>query len=716
MNEEIVLRDLSPFADPGTDISASSSGTVVDLTMVRDGEDIRIEVDRVSGRTTLRKGKGERFPSLAVLLASPLFSDVRRLAPTQRQLYAKLDNGNIIEPEGVITDAAGSRRLTIDGMDAILRQAKGDKIRVVLLDGQAGVGKTSLIRNLLLRRAREVTSPPIIHVESLGSRLFGLNHLLAASLDTLRAKFTYDQAPALIRNGLIQVAIDGFDELVDSEGYADAWGALSDFFSEIGNSGVVILSGRDTFFDQQAFNERLADKRQNIELVSARLSPISPGNARNYLKANGWVDDELSSRVGQSVLKERSYVLRPFFLRTLAEEQNKSWDVLAENTTIRNLLVDRFLVREANLIRSKTSMSLEVSKPLLASVFIEIAMELAASEADIIDTTFIELVVDAVFSSALQNQELGRLTYKAGSIALLEQAEGRRGYRRFPHTEISNYFLSCGLIKSKWSPPMRRVLTRANLLGDFFSVFSEEFATAPHEDAASFVETVDRAIAQEGSSSEHLNSNLAALWVATLSGDVTGPLRQLEGAVINDAAIVGVATAAELRHVVVNRMDARGADLSSVLFNDVTISTLIVDEETRFGSSVPLIAHIQATENASVKNLRGNAIFEWVASHQSGDELGPQAVAEALLWRVASILTRRYVIRDSHADTAGRFLRDPKWPEIERILEEVGRIERVPNRGGGPQDDFVRIFDPIGLMRREDKSSRAIWEKVRQLG
>lgn len=719
MNADSVLNEISSFADPGTDVSIKAGTTHVDISIVREGEDLRITVDLSNGKTTLRgEDLTHKFSSIGGLLASSHFADIRRLSATQKQVFSKFNESAFIEPEGIINDLHNSRRLSINGLDEVLLNSPNGKVRVVLLDGQAGVGKTSLIRRLLIKRAHGINVPPIIHVESLGSRLFGLNHLLAASLDSLRAKFTFDQVPALVRNGLIQIAIDGFDELADSEGYADAWSALSDFISDIGGGGSIILAGRDTFFDQQAFNERLADTRQNIELVGARLSPISPGNARSYLKENGWGVGELNSNVGLELLKEGSYVLRPFFLKTLAEEEIKSWNVLSENITIRNLLVDRFLIRESGLISKKTSLSLTKAKSLLSTVFSEIALELAASETDTVDTTFIELMVDTVFSGSITNHELGRLTYKAGSIALLEPDEGRRGYRRFPHTEISNFFLTYGIIKGEWSSQMRRVLGRARLLVDFFSLFSEEFSVLPDDDARRFITMIETALNSETSASENLSANLAGLWVATLShGWDTEEARQISNVQMNDAAIIGEASKAKFDGVMINRLDVRGADICSVEFLNSGISTVITDDHTRFGESIPDIAHVQVTEQGSAKNLRGNDATAWLQAHRrqpfSG---GSQGEAEALLWRIASTLTRRYVIRDSIVDPSGRFLRDNRWRAIEDILREAGRIERVPNRGGGPQDDFVRILDPIGLMRREDKVSRAIWEKVRALG
>ena len=55
-----------------------------------------------------------------------------------------------------------------------------------------------------------------------------LQDLIAFSLQTLRLNVTYDQVPVLARHGLVSIAIDGFDELGDPNGYDLAWGQVND--------------------------------------------------------------------------------------------------------------------------------------------------------------------------------------------------------------------------------------------------------------------------------------------------------------------------------------------------------------------------------------------------------------------------------------------------------------------------------------------------------
>ena len=77
--------------------------------------------------------------------------------------------------------------------------------------------------------------PLILHVQSRGKVLSNLQDLMAFSLQTLRLRITYDQAPILVRHGLITLAVDGFDELGDPSGYELAWAQVNDLIHQPGS-------------------------------------------------------------------------------------------------------------------------------------------------------------------------------------------------------------------------------------------------------------------------------------------------------------------------------------------------------------------------------------------------------------------------------------------------------------------------------------------------
>ena len=56
---------------------------------------------------------------------------------------------------------------------------------------------------------------------------------MARDLQDLRSRFSYNAVPPLVRNGLVVPVIDGFDELLGSGGYDEAFSSLAAFIAPI---------------------------------------------------------------------------------------------------------------------------------------------------------------------------------------------------------------------------------------------------------------------------------------------------------------------------------------------------------------------------------------------------------------------------------------------------------------------------------------------------
>ena len=149
-----------------------------------------------------------------------------------------------------------------------------------------------------------------------------LQDLIAFSLQTLRLRVTYDQLPVLVRHGLVSLAIDGFDELGDPNGYELAWGQVNDLVNEVRGQGTLILAGRETFIGRERLMDSiktLSAERDVIDVLS--LKPPAPGVAKRWLKESekGWSDEDLDAV--EELFEPDSYTLRPFFLAQLANRE-----------------------------------------------------------------------------------------------------------------------------------------------------------------------------------------------------------------------------------------------------------------------------------------------------------------------------------------------------------------------------------------------------------
>jgi hypothetical protein len=715
-----VRKDLAAFADPATELKITQGTSGIRIELIRNGVEHDYYLDLKDQTLSARHLRGRKYQNLRSLIASSDFADIRAFAATQIRIHKGFDSERLIPPEGTINGGKLTRNSLLEALSPLrfASSTENSKIGIVLLDGPAGVGKTSLVNNHLVNRARHQAEaaalPPILHVTSRGRRLSGLNDALAQSIDILRAKFTFDQTPALIRHRLLQIAIDGFDELVDPDGYRDAWYALKDFFEEVGVGGPIILAGRDTFFDQQKFRKQLESSQYSFDLCHVRLNPSSPSTAKNWLKQQGWSDSDINDDYTNIILRPGSYTLRPYFLSQLAAA--KSWTALeTSDLTPRAFLVEKFLSREADLLSEKLPISPSELKHCLSRLFEEISMEMADTETDAIDLGFLQLATEVAFGEVLEGQELAKLQHIAGSFALLE-TDVREGYRRFPHTEVSHHFLAIALIVSILHGTRVRFLHRGTLASDLLAIFAEQFVLLAEDVARQFVDKLERAMNDE-MSFDRFPENAAALLVTSLCHQHSEIKRKYSELLVLDAVLFDVVSPAALHRVKFQRLDVREGDLSKVDFIECQVMDLTVDATTKFGATLPSVHRLLQVDDKGVIHeiFEPDEISQWLQKHSTSNFV--EHVNTDLLERVCRKMIRQHMIKDHEDDDAGRLLRNPLWEPIEQILSENRMLERLIKPTAGTSASLVRMQDPFKLLvqRSTNQRIKAIWDKVGKL-
>ena len=226
LNDEI--EDLRLFADPFEAFTAAPHGDGWRAVFVRRGREIALQREPDGTVRTLR-GSGQRcYRNLRGLLVSEHFAHLERLAHVQTRGTARLAetaaSRGFLPNAGEIRSGDDSTALTFDSVCERLEQPH-EALRVFVVNGAAGVGKSHLIERMVRRRAAPASyrsgKPLLLHVESRGKVLTALGDRIAGTLASLRAGFVEDELKPLVRRGAVQVAIDGFDELSDSRGYAN---------------------------------------------------------------------------------------------------------------------------------------------------------------------------------------------------------------------------------------------------------------------------------------------------------------------------------------------------------------------------------------------------------------------------------------------------------------------------------------------------------------
>lgn len=714
-----LIRDLRVFSDPATEFSVDESSDILRVQMIRDGSSRTYIYNKKTGEVQSRQGKSRRFSSVAALLASDEFVDVRSFRATQRRMLDGKMSGDFIEPEGQLFKDARAKPLTLRNfLDATTRRSS-NRLSILLLDGPAGIGKTSLIERVVYERADLASNePPLLHVTSGGSRLTDLTKALAHATQVLRSRITFDQVPILVRYGVLQVAIDGFDELVDPDGYKDAWSALRNFLGEVRVGGPIILSGRDTFFDQQSFEEKLAARVPNLELAHARLYPVAVDTAKEFLRRNGWSDQHLAEAEANGWLRKGSYYLRPFFLVQLATKEG--WQELAESHgSPQSFLVTRFVNREAKLVSSMVEIDQETAEEALWEFYGLIVEDMANQESDWVDEAFIALACEAAFQSRVSSSDLSKLVFKAASFGLLESEDGgASGLRRFPHSELQAQFLARVVTQGLESSAAVSVFLRRGLVSTaLIDAFSDLVETMCDERVGGLRARLLRLIEDEPLAAR-LISNCGALLLATLSRpDV--PTLELRSVSITDAKIVGTAGNALLREVSIAHLDARGADCRAIVFERCTVPILTVDALTVFGSTRPQgIRALQIMQDSgALQTLRvPEEIEQWLNEHSAAHELETANDSNLPFVRYFDRLCRKFVrqhqIRANPNDEGYFLIRHEYWNDVRALLGD--RIVSETKAASGPRSEFYRMINPDALLAPPpgDIESAIIREKV----
>lgn len=722
LSEVLIQQDVAPFSDPGTTSKIECANNKIRIKMVRFGDDRDYIFDVISGRVEARHS-GERFVNISSLLASNEFADLRAFANTQRQVLLKKNLESLIAPSGKIDPEGENRDLSLDEGRHLLLPSFQAGVKVILLDGPAGVGKTSFIERMVFERASNPSLPPIFHITSKGRRLSNLPDAMGKTASDLNARFRAEHIQILARHNVLQVAIDGFDELVQPDGYGNAWEALKDFVRQMGSNGPLILAGRDTFFDQQGVKSHFDKIR--VDLLTIRLTEVTESRAKEWLLGRGWDATQFSDPDVIEFFK-RDYTRRPFFLTQIAEFENFS-GIPADLGSPQAILVDRLLEREANILKPVLqSLDSNTIKAALSGVFEELAVDMADRETESASLSFIEFLCEVVFTNIATEDERNALTKKIGSAPLLEKG-GNDAECKFPHLEIQNHFLAKALVgalvKKESFPSLRGAVYGA----DSIEAFADVFRTLPDEDAEVVSIELERLLREERHTFR-LTANVSSLLIGSLVRKRIGDVVVFVSDVVTgDVRVFDELSTANFKNVTIPHFDVRSADLSSVVFENSSVSLLIVDDSTHFGNTCPSVSAMQLHANGSIHVERDTAaVNKWLREHSSCTDVPESVVWEKLpLTRLFDRLCRRFIrqhyIRENERDDSRILLTDNLWPVLREMLIDMNAIicTRRTNTSGSP-DNFYYMHSPEKLLAPSGdgesiKIRNAVLKKAKEL-
>ena len=709
MNEllDTELADLRLFADPFEKFKSVPGVDGWSANFVRKGEDIEIQRESNGAIRTLVGPGQRRYRSFKGLLVSETFANLGRLASAQRHRTANLTDpstGNLkdfLPIAGEIRWSDGhDEPLTFDRACDMLERPE-DRLRVFVIDGSAGVGKSHLIERIVRSRAEPASyksgKPLLLHVESRGKVLTSLNDRIAGTLSGLRASFFEEELKPLIRRGAVQLAIDGFDELSDSRGYVRAWGALRDFIRDLQGKGTCILAGRDTMLDRDAVREGLGNAVSDDALIFLRVQHPPADQVRVWLSNREEWRDKMDSLLERRI-ESSEYLRRPFFISRIADLgpdrfKDAQGEPIAE-------LMESIVRREGEKL---TGVSADVSAELATNLFVEVLSEVARmmmdDETSEIEIGFVELLLEEVFTGHANPEMVKALVQRAKALALLEEEAGDGSKRSFPHETVRSYFFGLSVFDYFPEHGATTGLYRVPLSADDFRIFNRVARRKSLPDQRRLRKALLEKL-REPSGYDYLRSNIGGLLLSFAPLEEDGDeddvlvLSHLELRDVWMADLFGTQRV-RLDGCHVHRLDVRGADLGKVQFANTEVFELLADPFVKFGTSVPVVHSIIVYQDSKGTRLY-DGISEWIAQRSRTSVHGDAGPDErwSLLEKFARISMRQYSIRatDEMDPVSKRILASPLWPELRTLLEKRDRLEvNRTHPASGPKSEWFHL-------------------------
>lgn len=403
-----------------------------------------------------------------------------------------------VDPDSILMSSTNT--ITGKAMDVLRKECTNDAFsttKICFVTADAGHGKTMLLKTLERTIARDFIngkSPFLFwHIDLHGRDLVRLNEAIMYDLGELRISgIYYNSIITLIKNGLVVLAIDGFDELAAETGGDIALGSLTNLIVQLDGQGTIIAASRRTFFNTQEYLQRtkiLTKLVKGCDFDELRLKNWGESECVEYMSYNY---DTHTARTdynrivhaltNQNARKGGLHPLleRPFLFTKIVRYASENEELPSQFITQGGIIDDNigsvikaFVRREVTKWKTRDK---ETGKPYLSyeqhfELLSEIAREMWEEQKNYLSLETIEFILTILLEKWKIDDTLRPIICRfVQSHAMLPIAPEGDKYRTFDHEEFKNFFFAFAIvdfIKNNDSlnkyVAMRNILSKAQL-------------------------------------------------------------------------------------------------------------------------------------------------------------------------------------------------------------------------------------------------------------
>ncbi len=733
-----IKRDVRAFSDPGSDVLAEGGilvwekgGNEREVTLLQSAAGALPDVVCNDSRMNYKS-----------FLASPHLADLQQLA--QFVVKTTPNEPGYVDTLAVARDDDDNEAEPTAAVELIEARSTEDlpfqETRILLVGGEAGSGKTMALRRMTLLRAQKYMNGTakslFFYVDVQGRSLSRLDEAMARELDDLRAKFPYSAVVPLVRRGLLVPVVDGFDELLGSGGYDEAFSSLATFVAKLEQSGVVVASARSSFFDYNNFREYASrfgyDGRLGYGVDTVDLKPWGDAQAEEFVSSTARRHDSANSahvladfQKLRDELDDRELLSKPFYVSRITDLLIEGESISSDDTVIEQL-VEAFINREHGKLTSKEGTPL-LTREQHRLFLTELAMEMWWQEARRLDfDTVQELGALLAEDYDLPRETVAAIQNRASSYAFLRTVGATKRDLCFEHEVLYGYFLADKLRRclKDGSDDLRRFLERSVL--DDMVVRQATRTTGANDSArAMIIESVCNvlrpglmhAVARE-------NGGRIVAGLLAMGGRLrpAGTLRNLDFRQEN------------LGHIVLERPRFYRCDFREVDFTQAQMQSPTFEECTLSSPSVAMAkTRFEHASDDLTTQVHGIVVEAGDEDFVKGDYFAPESVRAILaklgadvdialraprytpaqkerielLARFLHKMERRFYVSESDLAKFST-TRSPQWPNLRHMLEKHGLLTKQSVRRAGPHEPLLRLSHPPKIIRAgEDTRERS---------